>query len=155
MLSGKVQPKYKDILDISNVLQVSPSFFFETNDNFYPSEIGYIISSRVYSVLYSNQSQKTLILRGRALESDSFIPRESKAFLLPSKDKAIYSLTLISGEIRIGGSSLVEGLPMEIVETEEVSFTVGAIFIVQIIGDVSSFIELIKNYLRSEAIIKF
>ena len=33
LLSGRIEPKYKDILSISDALKVSPSFFFNTNND--------------------------------------------------------------------------------------------------------------------------
>jgi len=155
LLGGKVEPKFKDISNISDALNVSPSFFFNTNSDSPPFEIGYILGTRIYTVLYKNAKQHTLILMGRALESSTWIPIESLGFLYDMENRTLFSITLVTGEISVDKKSLMKGIP-QILDTDSViNFTVGSSYILQIVGEISVFINLMKNHLSPEKTIKF
>ena len=155
LLSGKAEPKFKDISNISNALNVSPSFFFITNSDSPPVEIGYILGNRIYTVLYNNAKQHTLILMGRVLESSTLIPIESLGFLFDKDTRTLFSITLISGEISVDKKNLSKGIP-QILDTDSVIyFSVGSSYVLQIVGDISVFINLIKNHLSPEKTINF
>ena len=155
LLSGKVEPKFKDISNISDALNVSPSFFFNIRSDSPPLEIGYVLGNRIYTILYNNAKQHTLILMGRALESSTWIPIESLEFLYKMKNRTLFSITLVSGEISIDKKGLRKGIP-QILETDSViDFTVGSSYILQIVGEISVFTNLMKNHLSPEKTINF
>ena len=155
LLSGKVQPQYKDILKISNAMKVSPSFFFNIDDDSFPAEIAYMLGNRVYSILYSNAKQDTLILMGHTVENSSFIPIKSLEFLSQLKYQTIFSITLVFGKITVGSKKLTKGNPVILNPDDEMIFTRGSSYVLQIIGDVSVFTNLMKSHLSPDKTIKF
>jgi len=155
LLIGKVEAKYKDISIISDALNVSPSFFFNTNSDSPPVEIGYILGNRIYTVLYNNAKQHTLILMGRTLENSTWIPIESLGFLYDMENRTLFSITLVSGEISVDKNSLRKGIP-QILDTDSViDFSVGSSYILQIVGEISKFSDFMKKHLSPEKVIKF
>lgn len=155
LLSGKVEPKFNDISNISKVLNVSPSFFFYKDSNSPPVEIGYVLGSRIYTVLYTNTMQRTLIMMGRSLESSTWIPIESLEFLSDMKSTTIFSITLVSGVISVDKKSLVIGIPLMLYRESVIDFSIGSIYILQIIGEIGAFSDFMKKHLSPENIIKF
>lgn len=155
LLSGNIEPKYKDISNISMALNVSPSFFFYTNNDSPPVEIGYVLGSRIYTILYNNSKQHTLILFGRSLERSTWIPIESLVFLSDLKNRTIFSITLVSGEISVAKKSLVRGIPLMLLRDSVIDFSLGSNYILQIIGEVGKFSDFMKKYLSPEKIINF
>lgn len=155
LLSGKVEPKFNDISNISKVLNVSPSFFFYKDSNSPPVEIGYVLGSRIYTVLYTNTMQRTLIMMGRSLESSTWIPIESLEFLSDMKSTTIFSITLVSGVISVDKKSLVIGIPLMLYRESVIDFSTGSIYILQIIGEIGAFSDFMKKHLSPENIIKF
>ena len=155
LLSGKVEAKFKDISIISDALNVSPSFFFNTSSDSPPVEIGYILGNRIYTVLYNNAKQDTLILMGRTLESSTWIPIESLGFLYDMENRTLFSITLVSGEISVDKKSLRKGIP-QILDTDSViDFSVGSSYILQVVGEISKFSDFMKKHLSPEKVIKF
>ncbi|MEN8193021.1 MAG: helix-turn-helix transcriptional regulator [Bacteroidota bacterium] len=155
LLSGRMKPQYEDILKISEVLKVSPSFFFNTDTKFSPVDIGYILGTRVYSILYNNPKEGAFVLIGRAFDSGSFIPIQSLPFLKHLRDDAVFSITLIKGEIKVGDKELVKGISAVLDGISEIHFEIGAIYLLQIVGMTEKFAEMMKNYLPSEKSINF
>ena len=155
LLSGRIEPKYKDILSISDALKISPSFLFNTNNDSPPAEIGYILGSRVYTIIYRNSKQKTLILMGRTLESSTWIPNEALRFLSDMENRTIFSITLVSGGISVSDKNLPIGIPLMLYPDSKINFSVGSSYILQIIGEISKFSDLMKNHLSPEKIINF
>jgi len=155
LLSGKVEPRYKDILTISDSLNVSPSFFFDTRNTSSPAEIGYILGTRIYSVIFNNPDQDTLILMGRTIEENTFTPIKSLGFLADMKNRTVFTLTLISGEIIIGEKVIRKGIPFMLYRDTEINFKIGSCYILQIVGEIEMFTELMKNHLPPEKTISF
>jgi len=152
--NGKLEPKHKDIQKIAKALKVSPAFFFKTQNDYYPIQIGYILGERVYSILYNNPKQNILIVMGQTLESHTLIPDKTLTFLTYLKEKAIFSIALITGTINVGDKKLIKGIPVVLKPDIPIFFEVGASYILQIIGDSSKFLQLLQNYLPPEKLIK-
>ena len=151
--SGKLEPKHKDIQKIAEALKVSPAFFFKVKDNNYPIDIGYILDERIYTVLYNNPKQSILILMGRTLETHSLVPNKTITFLTHLTEKTIFSITLISGNIKVGNKSLVKGTPHVLKVNLPIEFMQGSTYVLQIFGDSSKFIQLLQNYLPPEKLL--
>lgn len=152
--NGKLEPKHKDIQKIAKVLKVSPAFFFNTQNEYYPIKIGYILDERVYSILYNNPKQNILIVMGQTLESHTLIPNKTLTFLTHFKEKIIFSITLIAGTINLGDEPLTKGFPVVLKPDIPIYFNVGSSYILQIIGDSSKFLQLLQNYLPPEKLLK-
>lgn len=152
--NGKLEPKHKDIQKIAEALKVSPAFFFNTQNDYYPIQIGYILDQRVYSILYNNPKQNILIVMGQTLESHTLIPNKTLTFLTHLKEKATFSITLIAGTINLGDNPLAKGFPVVLKPDIPIHFDVGSSYILQIIGDSSKFLQLLQNYLPPEKLLK-
>ncbi len=151
--NGKLEPKHKDIYKIAEALKVSPAFFFKTKDHNYPIEIGYIIDGRIYTILYNNPKQSILILMGQTIEAHTILPTKTMTFITDLPEKTVFSICLISGNIKIDGKVLVKGIPHVLNKNEPIIFDVGATYILQIFGDSSKFMQLLQNYLPPEKLI--
>ena len=92
---------------------------------------------------------------GRTLESSTWIPNEALRFLSDMESRTVFSITLVSGKISVSDKSLSIGIPLMLYPDSKINFSVGSSYILQIIGEISKFSDLMKNHLSPEKIINF
>ncbi len=71
------------------------------------------------------------------------------------KNRAVFSITLVSGEISVDKKSLAKGIPLMLLRESVIDFSLGLNYILQIIGEIGEFSNFMRKHLSPEKIIKF